>query len=839
MSFHSTKLERGWELTHFDRYGEMVNMRRLPPALPNLPWIPASVPGSVYDDLMRAGWIPDVYAGCNTLAAQWVENQFWYYRARFQAEPAGSGERLDLVLDGLDLDAEIYLNGELLAEHHNAYRPLRVDISKCVLNENNELVICLSSGLLEQADKRGGDYNLEVTATQTKRAHLRKPHFACRWDWSPRLMNVGIGEVVRIERIKQARIVDVRVEPSIGPDRSEATLTFKTTVEKLSPGALSLAFVVDDLTETQILDDAPAGVIEVETRFLIKEPQLWWPRGYGAQPLYKVQVRLCNENLEFDSKTFDTAIRTVDLVQPKAEDEGTLFHLRINGETIFCKGANWVPADLIYTRTQAADFEQLVQLAVESEMNMLRIWGGGLYADPRLLDACDRAGILVWHDLMFACSKYPGDQPEFVANVLAEVRHQVRRLSHHPSLALWCGNNEIELGIHDEWITSYDPKTRPCDALFHQEFAELMASEDPSRPYWPTSPYSPDGQAPNDELRGDQHPWNVSLGEAKGDFWAYRSDASRFPNEGGTLGPSTLKTLRDILPPDERSISSRTWLHHDNTQNTWRGEPLLDDLLKINLFDQPRDLSFEDYIHYAGIIHGEALETAIDNWRRRKFASSAAVFWMFNDTWPATVSWTPFDYYRRRKTAFWYVKRCFAPQRAICVVQGEEWVVHVVNDTLEPLNATLRSGLFGLAGGLHDDETLEISCPANGRIEAVRQPLSHWDALGVATTGGFAVLRRNGVELSTQRFFRARFKDLIWNPAPVELDRSEHQIRLRSDAFAWSISLDPDGETAWPDNHFDLLPGIERVIPWKPEWPTPSLRISNPVRGIPHGVAKR
>jgi beta-mannosidase len=839
MSIERIHLDQGWELAHFDGYGELINVRRLPPCLPNLVWIPATVPGSVYDDLMRAGWLPDVYSGCHTLDAQWVETQFWLYRMRFDVHMPIEGERLDLALDGLDLDANVFLNGNLIADHHNAFRPLRSDITRHVRARRNELIICLSSGLIEQADKIGGDYNLELSAVVSKRAHLRKPHFACRWDWSPRLINVGIGRPVTVERIEQARLSEVIITPELSEDQSLATLHVRAAVETCLPieGTLRLECQIDNRPPEQVVAKAPpAGVFELKCDLAIQQPRLWWPRGYGEQAGYDVQVRLCVGREVLDEQSVRTAVRSVSIAQPPASDEGTLFHLLINGEPIFCKGANWVPADLLYARTGSADFKQLVDLAVEAEMNLLRIWGGGLYVDPRFLSVCDEAGVLVWHDLMFACSKFPGDDPAFVENVTREVRHQVRKLANHPSLVIWCGNNEIDMGTADGWIDSYQSGSKPCENLFHQRFADVLSEEDPSRPYWPSSPCSPDGAAPNDQLRGDQHPWNVSLGEAKGDYWAYRNDASRFANEGGMLGPSTFKTLYEILPESERRIGSRTWLHHDNTQNTWRGEPLLDDLLKVNLHHQPQDLSFESYIHYSSILHGEALETGIDNWRRRKFDSAAAVFWMFNDTWPATVSWTPIDYNRRRKAAFWYVKRAFAPQRAICVAEGDALVVHVVNDTREMLKASLRWGIFALAGGLPEDQTLEVTCPPNGRVEAARLPLNHWDLLGPTRHGAFSILSSGGRRLSIQRLFRARFKDLVWTPAKIQVERDKDRLRLLSDQFAWSVCLDTDGETAWPDNYMDLLPGIECVLPWKGEWPTPTPMIANPAwcaPGIP------
>ncbi len=836
-----------WELAGFDGYGQTLGDTALPAGLPNLLWIDAEVPGSVHRDLMRAGWLPELYADCHTLAARWVEDDYWFYRRRFDVPEPPGDRRAYLVLEGLDLDAVVYLNGAVVGEHHNVFRPLRIDVTGRLRPRDNELIVRLDSGKLLASDRRGGDYNLELTAAATKRAWLRKPQYGCRWDWSPRLMNVGLGGGVRLELCATARLDAVVVTPELSGDRSRGAFRVRALVENVTGRARPLTLRVrrtDDGPEIQTTAVMPPGAGELRATLPVESPQLWWPRGHGAPHLYELEIELRADATSLAVVRRTTGLRRVEVRQPPAADGGTLLHLVVNDEPVFCKGANWVPADLLYPTVTPADYEQLVGLAVECGCNLLRVWGGGHYATPDFLAACDRAGVLVWHDLIFACSKYPGDDPAFVSEVEAEVRHQVRALAHHPSLAVWCGNNEVDLGIHDGWITSYDPATRPCHDLFHRRFAELMRAEDGSRPYWPTSPWSPDGRPPNDPASGDQHPWTVSLGAAKGDYWHYRTDASRFPNEGGMLGPSTPKTLRAMLPEPERRVGSRTWLHHDNSQNTWRGEPLLDHLLRLNLGVRPQALSFDDYVHYAGILHGEALETAIDNWHRRKWDSASAVFWMFNDTWPATTSWTPIDYYRRRKPAFWYVKRAFADRRAIAVGLERELAVFVVNDLRTPQRFTLRWGLFALAGGRPVDETVTVECPANAAVVAARRPLADWDRLGVATHGAFAVLSdERGTLLSMQRLFRRRFGELAWAPADVCIERLRGQgpggptgadlLRLTCPTFAWAVTLDVDGERPLADNWFDLLPGVPHTLPWAGDWPTPTPRAANPPDGWP------
>ena len=829
-------LRDGWELTYFDGYGQFVTDFSLPEVLTHLPWIPARVPGSVYADLARAEWIADVHQGCNSLAAQWVEHQYWFYRHRFDGtallQAARNGVRCLLHLDGLDGIAVVYVNGHVVARHSNAFRPLSVDITERLRAGQNELIIRLESGLIEGADRRHGDYHLEVSAFTTKRALLRRPQFLSRWDWAPRLFGVGIGAPACLHMCDSVWLDHVVITPELDHDLRRARLRVRCHVRNVTalPQFVGIRACVHgaDTSAQQAATIAPGpGVLE--TVLTIQNPTLWWPRPLGAPALYSVEVVLVTSDTEKQRCTRLVGIRSVSLNQEPISDGGRRFQIVINGSPVFCKGANWVPVDVLYSAVQDADYTNLLALAVECGCNLLRIWGGGHYAHSRFMEACDKEGIMVWHDLMFACSKYPGDNPAFVAEVDAEVRHQIRRLASHPSLVLWCGNNENTLGVQDGWISSYDPRKRPCDDLFLRQIPDIVAAEDGSRPYWPTSPWSPDGSHPNHPLIGDQHPWLVSLGPAKGDFWQYRADMSRFPNEGGMLGASTPKTLHEILPPAERRVGSRTWLHHDNTQNTWRGEALLDHLLRLNLCSRPQGLSFAEYAQYSAILQGEALQTAIDNWRRRKFDTSGAVFWMFHDCWPATTSWAVVDYYRRRKPAFWYVKRAFAHLRAICVEVGNEVVVYVVNDYPTERRATLRYGLFALAGGRPLDESMTVLCPPDAALPVVRWPLALWDQAGRATHGAFALLSAEDGTVSTHRLFRERFRDLSWVEPRIRLSREATRLRLCSEQFAWAVCLDADGEWPLEDNYFDLLPGIAYVVPWPAERPTPrSVRAANP-----------
>jgi len=832
-------LHDGWRLAGFDGYGETIDALTLPAALPHLPWIAAAVPGSVYSDLMRAGWLDDVYAACNSLAAQWVENFWWFYRREFDAPRLPAAGRVNLVLEGLDLDAVVFLNGACIGTHHNVFHPCRLDITGLIRGGRNELIVRVDAGLLAASDRPASRYNRELTAVATRRAGLRKPQFACRWDWSPRLVNVGIGGGARLECFDVARLHQVAVTHTWQPGHTSATLHVRAWIDNPGDASPSLRLgcrVAPAGVERHIHIRPQPGLTCADLDLVIDRPELWWPRELGAQHFYKLNIELAAASGEIlDQRLLDTGIRSIELAQPPAADGGRLFHLLVNGQPLFCKGANWVPAELLWPRVTPTDYAALVALAADMNANLLRVWGGGRYEHPAFFSACDQTGIVVWNDLPFACTTYPADDPGFLRAIEAEVRWNVREICHHPSLLIWCGNNEIDLGVADGWIACTPEVADANRKLFHETLRDWITAEDPSRPYWPTSPFSPAGRHPNDPANGDQHAWYVGLGAAKGDYWQYRKDASRFPNEGGVLGPSTPATLRAILPESERCLTSRTWMHHDNTQNTWRGEPMLAHLLRTNFCIDPRKLSFNDYVRYAAILHGEALETAIDNWRRRKFDTSAAVFWMFNDTWPAVTSWTPIDFYRRRKPAYWYVKRAFAPLRAICVEQGGGIDIFLVNDSLQEQPATLRYGIFNLAGGRPHDETLNLVLPPNAATRFPALTPKVWNGIDPCRQAAFAILEDSGGSSVTQRLFRARFRDLDWPVAPIAMRRSAGGLHLVCETFAWSVSLDEDGEQSLADNFFDLVPGIEYFVPRAPlECDTGAIRAANPPRAITH-----
>ncbi|MHB1295536.1 MAG: beta-mannosidase [Anaerolineae bacterium] len=827
-------LDGTWQLKGTDgRRGGVV-----PYCAPNIDdrtCLEAQVPGQVHLDLMRCGQIDDPRVGTNALKARWVEEQFWIYRRTFTAPPeALVARKAWLVFEGLDLTAEIYLNGACVGKHANAYRPCRLDVTEALRPGENALAVLLDAGLHGVGDRLAGEYDPgHDDSLLHKRMWLRKPQYQFGWDWNPRLINVGIFRPVRLEWSDAARIDQVTVYSDLAEDHSRATVHVRAHLDNATGAPLEVALVAHlsdpdgrGVAEVRQELTLPAGASTQQVRLEVEHPRLWWPRPHGAPDLYRVTCEVGCGGAVVDRAERRTGIRSIRINQDAHPTGGQFFILEVNGQPIFAKGGNWVPADMLYGDIAPERYRRLVDLAVAENFNMLRVWGGGLYLDHTMLDLCDEAGLMVWHDCLFACSQYPAGDVAFLDDVRAEIRYVARELSPHPSLMVWCGNNEIEWGA---WSWGYDRARAHADyALYHLEIPRVFRAEDPSRPYWPSSPYSPDGQHPNAPTVGDQHPWHVTLGDSHEDFWAYRTDVSRFPNEGGALGASSPATLRQFLPEAERFYLSPSWEYHDNEMGP-RAEGLMEDVWFARWMGlKPMELSLDSYAYYSGLLQSEALREYINNYRRRMFSSASAIFWMYNDSWPVTHGWTTVDYYLRRKVAYHPVRRAFEPVQVVAAVEGDEVLVFGVNDTLAPWSGEARWGISRLDGSGNDERTAFVMLSANAATLLGRFPLAEWQRVGYREAVAYAGLWEDGRAVRLNRIFMAPYREVVWPEAQVEVTREEGRAVFRSATFAWGVCLDPDGEQDLPDDVFDLLPGIPWSFPWPEDRALPQVaRVAN------------
>jgi beta-mannosidase len=761
-------------------------------------WLPAAVPGCVHLDLLKARRIPDPFYGFNDDDVQWVAEADWLYRRAFDC-PDGLLDlrRVELVCDGLDTFATVVLNGRTLGRADNMFRPWRWDVTGMLEAEGNELLVLFESpervgAALYEADEA----HLRSSYTRG-RTYVRKAQYESGWDWGPRLNTSGIWRPIRLEGRDRARLADVsyRIDWT-DPARPVVQVECEVEALEASGGRLRAALDGDSVEVTAALK---AGPNAVRLAVPVEDPRLWWPAGFGPQHLYALTVSGEVDGEELAPASLNVGLRRVELKR-EADTAGESFVICVNGEPIFCRGANWIPADSFLPRLTRDDYDALVGMAADANMNMLRIWGGGIYERPEFYAACDRLGIMVWQDFGFACGAYPDHLDEFRENVRAEAEHVVRRLRNHPCVVLWCGNNECQ------WLNRRDGRL-PGERLYSEVLPEVCAELDPSRPYWPGSPFG--GDDPNSPTHGDQHLWTP--------WWEWRNPRvqrdypGRFLSEFGFQAPPAMETIRRYIPSDGHHMQSRAMEHHNRA---YEGTERLYRLLAI-YFRIP--CSFEDTVYLMQLMQGEAVKTGVEAWRARKFMTAGTLFWQLNDCWPVT-SWSCIDYEHRPKALYYYARRFFAPLLPIIDERRDRMAVKVVNDLPEEFAGELVCGFGQLTGDQKWVEKIALTVPANGSTPGLEVALADLPAEDPAREYFWCRLLKDGVEVAHNAAFQVPYKHLDldlpeWEMGVEEAGERRFRVRLASDCFTKGVWLRVEGvEAAFSDNFFDLFPEVPVVI---------------------------
>jgi beta-mannosidase len=793
-------------------------------------YVDANVPGSVHLDLMRAGLIADPRPGLNVLAARWVEEQVWSYRRVFDVPDPSA--RAWLVFDQIDGVGEVVLNGRKIASHANSFLPLRVEVTGMLRERDNVLAVHVESGLWHVADKpvHGWYHDNAKDQILHKRHWLRKVQSQTSWDWAPRLMNVGLGSV-RLEFTRDPiRLDRFAAISKLDDDLKRGSVVAKAWVENLTGAPIDVTLDASvSGRSARVTASVKPGLHVVSTTIDVPGPALWWPVGHGAQTLHEVSATVAAGSVVLRAPTRCVGFRHVRVDQSKHPEEGNYFVLHVNHRPIFCKGANLVPADIIVAGIDAKRYDTLVDRAIEANFNLLRVWGGGLYEHDHFFDLCDQRGILVWQEFIYACSNYPLNDEAFLASATDEARHQLRRLSHHASLVIWCGNNEIETAIVNAWPGMNRGQVAPDYHFFHLTLPRICREEDGTRFYLPSSPFSPDGRNPGDHLAGDQHPWEIGFSDV--DFRKYRQMKCRFPNEGGILGPTALPTMLECLAPGHEFVQSFSWQQHDNSVDSWAEPSYVDRLTDFWLGMDCRKMSIEQYTYWGGLVQAEGLREYIDNFRRRMFDSASAVFWMYNDTWPATRSWTIVDYRLRRTPSFHPVRRAFAPIHVVLAEVDDEIVVFGINETQTPRKFHLRYGVFTLDGMYPRDLTVEVELKPNASTPIARMPRAV--LADPKRMVAFAILMQDGREVARNRLILPLFAEMHWSSAKVGVKVDAGVAQFTCATFAFNVCIDQSGDET-SDNFFDVYPGIPTVMPWTKQTPPQVLWVGNAMTAQRH-----
>ena len=806
-------------------------------------WLPASVPGGVHTDLLALGRIPDPFAGDNEKRVQWVAQADWEYRCQFAAAPEVFDQpNIWLVCDGLDTLAAVSLNGRPLGRAANMFRQYRWEVKPFIHAGENELHIHFDSPVRFAAAQQAVRPMMGVSQAIPGGPHLRKAPCQFGWDWGPQLPPVGVWKDIRLEAFGAARLAEVHLQQMHTGGRVKVEA--RVEVEGAGAGlSASMQITAPDgrvFAARQELTPNNGGRLTVE----IEDAQLWWPNGLGTQPLYRVRVELRQADAILDGKVFQLGLRTIELRQ-QPDEWGHSFTFVVNGQPIFAKGSNWIPADSFPTRISDAYLEELIRSAAQTHQNMLRVWGGGFYEEERFYDLCDRYGILVWQDFIFSCSIYPLDEADFLENVRIEVIENIRRLRHRASLALWCGNNEMEWGWVDwgwRMIPDLENLRATYDRFFHQILPGWCAAEDPEHAYWPSSPSSNTPfENPNGQVQGDAHYWDVWHGRKP--FTAYRSQFPRFMSEFGFQALPPLATIRTYAEQEDWNMTSYIMEQH---QKNASGNALMVAQM-LDAFRLPKD--FDSLVYLSLALQAEGIRYGVEHWRRYPRRVSGTLYWQLNDCWPV-ASWSSLDYFGRWKALHYAARRFYAPL-LLSIEDGPSYQnIYVTSDVRQTWEGSVRWSLETLDGKvLEANEEFVKAAPFD--VTPVRR-LDFSSRLDDDVRRGvvfIAELWQDGQTLARQTAFFAPTKHLELAEAQISaqlrLEQGQLRIELTCRSLARLVECALEGtDVVFSDNYFDLPAGrVVRVsAPLPAGWTLSQAQAAFRVRSVydsyAHGTAK-
>jgi len=779
-----------------------------PGCLPNTDlrvWLDAEVPGHVHLDLMRAGIIPDPFERMYEQSVQWVDHADWTYRCAFNVDGADlEGARHFLCFDGIDTVARIVLNGEVVGETDNMLVPQELDVTSALRAGDNVLVVELASAERVGSERRAA----ALTACPDlapfadgllSRSFVRKAQYMYGWDWGPCLRGCGIWGAVQLVRVPRARVREWAARASFSPEGS-CRVTVHASVDG-EPSAVSARISghgIAECSSAAVVNGSVTIVMEVA------QPQRWWPAGSGEQPLYTLSIEAVAGGHVCDSLTARIGLREIELLSTP-DHAGARFCFRVNGVEIFAKGANWIPDDSFPGRSKSERLLRQLSMARECGMNMLRVWGGGLYESDDLYNICDKLGLMIWQDFAYACALYPEDDA-FVAAATTEARVAVRRLRNHASLALWCGNNENQwLALRGEWGEL--PRLLG-ERLYDETLPAVVAEEDPGTPYWPGSPTG--GSEPNSQASGNCHAWSAW---STGDWTRYATCTARFVSEFGFAAPPALRTLQEALAPEDLAVDTPGMRWHDKTGKGYMK------YLGFIAQHYPMPATVEDLVYYGQLHQADALRFAVEHFRRLRPHTMGTLAWQLNDCWPAH-SWAWIDHRLRAKAVWYAAKRFYASLLVSMVRDGDRFGVYVVNDDPVAVDGELVLSVLEADGTerWRSEGAASVPGPGSARVLEIDMPAR---VLGVADR---AVVRA--------RFAGTEATALLVEPKDLRLPVSRLtvtatsandgsvQLMIASEVLAASLMLWlEDADATWSDNFFHLLPGHSRVItvtPWQP-----------------------
>ncbi|MGM9688835.1 MAG: glycoside hydrolase family 2 protein, partial [Alloprevotella sp.] len=665
-------------------------------------WYPATVPGVVHTDLLDNGIIEDPFFRLNERGLQWIDKEDWLYETRFTLDgEMREQQRVELVFEGLDTYADVYLNDSLVLKADNMFRRWCVEVKPLLkaVGENCLKVYFHSPVKVDVPKWDALPYHYPASNDQSENGGLlnkrisvfaRKAGYHYGWDWGPRLVTSGIWRPVYLRGWSRSRICDLFMEQK-QVDSRLARLSGHVELQADEELVGATLTVIDEASGKTLASrkvDVRQGVHTETIDFAIRNPRLWWTNGLGEPYRYTLRTELCHDGRLVDSRTLKVGVRSIRVVRDE-DDRGRSFYFELNGTPLFAKGANYIPQDNFLPRVSPEQYRQTLLDAANVHMNMLRVWGGGIYEDDLFYDLCDEMGILVWQDFMFACSMYPAEGA-WLESVRQEAIDNVKRLRNHACIALWCGNNECQ----DAWLgwgwkrevaaegEAYAEKMwRQYVQQYHVTLPQVVEEYAPGTFYWPSSPFAAEGER-SGSTHGDRHYWDVWHG--KRPIADYNIDVSRFFSEYGFQSFPEFASVKRYAPhPQDWDIRSEVMMSHQRGGEHSNG--LIETYL-LNEYKKPHD--FETFLYMGLVMQGDAIKTAIEAHRRMRPYNMGTLFWQHNDCWPV-ASWASRDYYGRWKAQHYFARKAYDDVLVSPIVEGDCLKVVLVSDRLKASSGQL------------------------------------------------------------------------------------------------------------------------------------------------------
>ena len=782
----------------------------------NTDWLPATVPGTVHTDLLNNKLIDDPFYGDNEKKLQWIDTCNWEYRTFFDcSSELFSCKHIEIQFDGLDTYAKVYLNDNLILVADNMFRTWRIDSKKFLKKKDNHLLI-----RFEPASEKGKKLalNLPYTLPGDEKVFTRKAAYHYGWDWGPRFITCGIWKKISLSSWDEAVIRNVQI---VGDSLSDELAEMNAVVVLESDHDAIIKARCIPVGENIVLETPVYKVIKgvntISIPFRIHHPKRWWSNGAGEAFLYHYVVDVGDQREMIGRQPVTFGLRTIELVQQN-DSIGKSFYIRLNGVPVFMKGANYIPPDNFLPRVTKDRYKEIIQSAIDANMNMLRVWGGGIYEDDLFYNLCDEKGLLVWQDFMFACSMYPGDSA-FTGNVKSEAIDNVIRLRNHPCIALWCGNNEIDEGWKNwEWQSQYKYSANDSAKiwhdylkLFHEIIPKVISEYDSNASYWASSPSIGWGHSES-LLRGDSHYWGVWWGMEP--FEVYKKKIGRFMSEYGFQGMPSLNTFKKFCSEKEFSFSSESVKNH---QKHPTGYATIQKYLERDYRQPSFNLTNGNYIYVSQLLQAEGIKTAIEAHRRAKPYCMGTLYWQLNDCWPVT-SWSSTDYYGEWKALHYTVKKSYKEYLLSPVIENGRINVYVVSDNRNEINASLEIKLLGLNGNIYWSENMQVIIPAGSsriffRIDS-SAALKNADpanvVLSVKLLNKDSLLSENLLYFSTVKELKLAQPDVSYS---FKSNGKQILLELSSKILAKNVFIDfSDSKIKLSDNYFDLLPGEKKTV---------------------------